>query len=265
MNEGDAIEERPVIASTAELEERWDDYDPPDSKLPTRCGFVYLGKDAAVWFCQYPGRVWDVTVDQINQDLERQPNEAIYPLASDSITTYDGPRTEDVFLKRPSFHFLTSVAFGQTIACKILAEAQVLEIVKDHPHPNIERYLGCKVQDGWLTALCLKQYNTTLDDRVKETERPFDRTRCIAGIRAGVKHLHSLRLAHNDLKPENIAVDDDDNPVLIDFGSCNKFGEFIYSCGSPGWVDDESNLSSAPEHDEEALENLERWLFPPVQ
>ncbi|KAI2617958.1 hypothetical protein GGS26DRAFT_596152 [Hypomontagnella submonticulosa] len=40
------------------------------------------------------------------------------------------------------------------------------------------------------------------------------------GIVAGVKHLHSLELAHNDIKPANIMIDHDDHPVIIDLGAC---------------------------------------------
>jgi serine/threonine protein kinase len=46
-------------------------------------------------------------------------------------------------------------------------------------------------------------------------------------IRAGARHLHSLGLAHNDLNPTNIAVDGDDDPILLDFGSCRRFGEHL--------------------------------------
>lgn len=54
------------------------------------------------------------------------------------------------------------------------------------------------------------------------------------GIRAGVEHLHSLGFAHNDLNPMNIALDGDDNLIILDFGSCRRFGEQVLSAGTYG-------------------------------
>jgi serine/threonine protein kinase len=80
------------------------------------------------------------------------------------------------------------------------------------------------------------------------------------GIRAGVRHLHSLGLAHNDLNPTNFALDSDDNPIILDFGSCKKFGEELLSAGTHGWID-EDYFISAQQHDETAMRKIEAWLI----
>lgn len=44
-------------------------------------------------------------------------------------------------------------------------------------------------------------------------------------IEDGVAHLHSLGLAHNDLKPSNVMVDRHGKAVLIYFGGSAEFGK----------------------------------------
>jgi len=79
------------------------------------------------------------------------------------------------------------------------------------------------------------------------------------GIRAGVRYLYSLGLAHNDLNPTNIALDGDDNLIILDFGFCKKFSKEFLSGGTYGWVDEDYS-TSAQHHDESALDKIETWL-----
>jgi hypothetical protein len=51
---------------------------------------------------------------------------------------------------------------------------------------------------------------------------------CLDGILAGIHHLHSLGLVHNDITPSNIMFEGDGTPVLIDFDSCRKVGESLH-------------------------------------
>ena len=46
----------------------------------------------------------------------------------------------------------------------------------------------------------------------------------------GLAYFHSLKLSHRDIKPGNIMVDKDGNPVIIDFG---LVGSFNIKTGSP--------------------------------
>ena len=57
----------------------------------------------------------------------------------------------------------------------------------------------------------------------------------------------------------NIAFDKEDNPIILDFRSCKKFGEQLISAGTPGWID-EYFTESARQNDESALRKLEGWL-----
>ncbi|KAF2453056.1 hypothetical protein BDY21DRAFT_145843 [Lineolata rhizophorae] len=78
------------------------------------------------------------------------------------------------------------------------------------------------------------------------------------GIRGVVGHLHSLGFAHNDLNPTNIALDGDDNPIILGFGSCKRFDEQLLSSGTYGWTD-ECYATSARQHDESVIQKLEAW------
>lgn len=98
-----------------------------------------------------------------------------------------------------------------------------------------------------------------LQDRFEDDPRPLDVAACMNRIREGVEHLHALGYAHNDLNPTNIALDRFDQPVILDFGSCRRFGEALLSGGTPGWVNENYDTSSR-HHDQSALVKLESWL-----
>jgi serine/threonine protein kinase len=135
-----------------------------------------------------------------------------------------------------------------------------LEFLKQNHHPNIVRYHGCTVNRGRITGIALEKYGVILQYRYEDVPNDLDIAACMNGIRAGVKHLHSLGLAHNDLNPSNIALDGDDTPVILDFGSCKKFGEELLSGGTYGWIDEDYSTSSQS-HDESALDKIEAWLL----
>ncbi len=78
-------------------------------------------------------------------------------------------------------------------------------------------------------------------------------------IISAVCYLHSLGLAHNDLTPMNIMVDKCNNPIIIDFGSCQPFGSILITAGTPGWIHEDFTIS-AQKHDESALDKIRRWL-----
>ena len=99
-----------------------------------------------------------------------------------------------------------------------------------------------------------------LQYRFEDDMRDLDISAFMAYLRAGIAHLHSLRLAHNDLNPMNIAINKQDAPVILEFGSCKGFGEQLSSGGTPGWIDEECHVS-APRHDEIAIAKIESWLI----
>jgi len=77
---------------------------------------------------------------------------------------------------------------------------------------------------------------------------PFNRERCFCGIEAGVNHLHSLGIIHNDINPTNVMMvgsGDEMEPVIIDFDSCRPEGkELGPKGGTVGWSLENAEISS---------------------
>lgn len=48
------------------------------------------------------------------------------------------------------------------IADDVLREAEICELLRQNPHPNIAEYIGCQVADGKITSICFAKYDQTL-------------------------------------------------------------------------------------------------------
>ncbi|EME43204.1 hypothetical protein DOTSEDRAFT_72553 [Dothistroma septosporum NZE10] len=222
--------------------------------------FTYLDKHDCMWFGQANVRKLNLTVDDLRHNLERVPDEKIYPVVEPFITIVTNADRPGFFIKRPRGLRLTDEELAKLLPRMLIEEAEILEFLQRNQHPNIVRYYGCTVRRGHITGIVLERHSMILQYRHEDDDRHFDVTACIQGIRAGVAHLHSLGFAHNDLNPANIALDKKDNPVILDFGSCRKFNEQLITAGTPGWIDDNYKTSS-PGHDRSAIQKLEVWMM----
>src|SRR5688572_2172638 len=137
----------------------------------------------------------------------------------------------------------------------LLEEAHVLDRISRQPHPNIIRYYGCRVHRGFITGLVMDYHENDLNEHLKAGFGDLEKGPFMAALEAGIRHLHSLGLAHNDINPANIMVDESRMPVLVDFGSCKEIGQKLtISRGTDGWTDSEEDYStSEPRHDLFAL------------
>ncbi len=224
--------------------------------------FTYIDKDSTVWFGEAPGiRKYDLTVEILKRKLRRIPNEKIYPLHDKTMSVIASDEQQNYYIKRPKASCAGNEYMLKLLPRMLFEEAEILEFLNQdqHRHPNIIRYHGCTVTCGRITGLALTKYDVMLQYRFEDVARDLDVAVCMDGIRAGVEHLHSLGFAHNDLNPTNIALDAEDNPVILDFGSCKKFGEELVSAGTPGWID-EDYTTSALQHDIIAMVKIEAWL-----
>jgi len=162
----------------------------------------------------------------------------------------------DLYVKGP---MLNTFFLGTGCLPKLtLAEVQTLELLRQNPHPSIVRYHGCLTKRDLVVGIVFDRYSETLFQRL-EQQRHFDIESCMSSITSAVTHLHSVGLAHNDLNPSNVMVDGDYRAVVIDFGSCQPFGEDLITAGTHGWIDEEF-VTSAREHDETALIKVDSWL-----
>lgn len=169
------------------------------------------------------------------------------------------PLPPDAYIKSLSpitYRFDHPAAIGE----ELRHEIEAYTLLSTHPHPNICRFYGC-IRDGkYATGLALRRFPATLQSlRDAESSLALTRLRVLRGIKRGLDHLHSLGLVHNDLNPNNIMIDDDSNPVIVDFGSCRREGApKDRTAGTPGWYRESDR--SVKENDYFALGLIARWL-----
>ena len=72
----------------------------------------------------------------------------------------------------------------------------------------------------------------------------------------------TLGLAHNDINPFNIMLDDDGNAIIIDFDSCMPIGQDIRcrKAGTFGWEMDPVPSTSAPDNDMYGLKLIAKFM-----
>ena len=224
--------------------------------------FGFITDEYIVYFGKSKLGKYNLTPKDIKESLKLIPEDDVYPVAPSNITTFSTPIDNNVFLKGPKLN----VAFlGTGLLPKLLLqEAEIMERLMRNPHPNIIRYHGCLIKRGRIVGLVLDRYHMTLKQRlVEDGTRHVNIKNCMSKITSVVRHLHSLSLAHNDLTPMNIVVDEYDyecdEPVIIDYGSCRPFGDTLITGGTPGWFDEDFTIS-ARRHDEIALGKIRTWL-----
>jgi hypothetical protein len=226
-----------------------------------RTTFTFVDTDHTVWFGKIDGvRKYDLTGQTLREHLRRIPDGTVYPPITPGLTII--PRDSDMtgfHIKRPKFLCLDDEEETKMLPKMLAEEANVLEALKPHAHKNLVRYHGCVGARDRIVGLALEKHDIILQYRFEDDPRELNLPACINGLRAGIKHLHSLGYAHNDLNPMNVAMDKDDRPVILDFGSCRKFGETLLSGGTPGWIDEDYSTSAAHQ-DLSALRKLEVWL-----
>ncbi|KAK3377679.1 kinase-like domain-containing protein [Podospora didyma] len=197
---------------------------------------ILRGADGEFFYAKSDQRIFRSPKIDINGlDTIRIPADRVWPLADPEFTRAPDPLPSTCYLKRPSLLYYENTPDKPDYDRHILTEVGACEILRVHPHPNIAQYLGCIVKDGRIRGLGFAKYSITLSQMLKDGT-PFNRSRCLRGIEAGVSHMHSLGLIHNDLNPSNIMMDGDD-PVIIDFDSCKQEGDELGSkAGTYGWT-----------------------------
>lgn len=179
----------------------------------------------------------------------------------------------NIFAKRPqliSYDRYHQSLRPNCIADNVLREAEICELLRQNPHPNIAEYIGCQVADGKIMSVCFAKYDQTLMQAVNPQnygKRMFRANRqglesylhILEGVGDGIRHLHKLGIVHNDINPSNIMLKDN-VPIIIDFGSCQKEGGSLEGIGRTYERFDEAVQSSLPKNDFDALEEIRIWL-----
>ena len=189
--------------------------------------------------------------------MTRIPVDQIWPLVDPKFTRAPDPLPPASYVKRPRllYYGLDDPDYSRPI----LAEVEACELLRLHPHANGARYLGCIVREGRIRGLAFAKYSVTLSQMLKDGTY-FDRSRCLRGIEAGVRHMHDLGLVHNDLNPSNIMMDGEE-AVIIDFDSCKREGDELGSkAGTDGWTLDSQDYAKR-ENDLYSLSKIQAALM----
>ncbi|KJR80340.1 uncharacterized protein SPSK_05325 [Sporothrix schenckii 1099-18] len=168
----------------------------------------------------------------------------------------------------------------KTCSERWLHEVRMLELLaRKHPPPNFVRYLGCRVIEvlgdnaatedvpghaGQTRKRVQKRMTGIVLEKIPHCMSDYDPDEdnwslllepaiFLKRLEAAVRYLHSVGLAHNDLKPGNVMVRADGQPVLIDFESCAPLGTHLNTCGTADWREDMDNFISSFENDLYAL------------
>ncbi|KAK0112608.1 hypothetical protein ONS95_014351 [Cadophora gregata] len=223
----------------------------------------FVDGDFNTYAGQFIGRKYDLTLDEVNSLLQHIPEEEIYPEPPPHVKL--APACLDRYhIKQPSVASNEEIKESHVNPKIILAEVTAMEMLSETPHPNIAKYHGCIVKRGRLVGIVLDKYASTLENRVVEDSRPFCKTLFLRQLKSAIDHVHSLGLAHNDINPNNIMVDENDTTFLIDFGSCKPIDGRLISAGSLGWMEEGSDYwLSKKSHDLAAFSKLQKWIENP--
>jgi serine/threonine protein kinase len=200
------------------------------------------------------------------------PTKAYCPLVPSKFTKALEDLSESCYIKRPRLSAYTP-SKPTEIGDRVLKEVTVLETLRIHPYPNIAEYIGCQVRNGRIVGIYFVKYRDTLEERLnpgsygkaafKYADSKYllkDREGFLSGVESGIRHLHLLGLVYNDLKPVNIILDYDDNPVIIDFDNCCLNGQDLEGMGGTWPWADEGTKTALPSNDLDALWDIREWL-----
>lgn len=130
-----------------------------------------------------------------------------------------------------------------TAIAKFIGEA---EKIKDIEHPNIVKVYDTFAEHN--TYYYTMEYlpNGSLDDLLVNGAIPEERAiKYIKGVASGLAKMHSMNMIHLDIKPSNIMLNNNDEAVIIDFGSTKRYDSLGVECtGNPLVL---SNRYAAPE------------------
>ena len=238
------------------------------------CDGNIVEKRAELWYHEEEGNIYhghvpepvrDVSLEQASACLRRIPSEHVYPLAPAGISVYVADtknRFEAVHMKLPDVTpYYDEITSHTEVADRFLMQAKALECVREHPHRHVVEFKGCVVRKNRIVALAIRRYRAHLESLMKRRDR-YDRATKLAlltKVRSAVEHLHVLGLAHNNVTPYAVMIDDQNEPVLTAFDYCSTVGDDLMPRRWEDGREDFDHVSSL-KNDEMGLERLEKWL-----
>ncbi len=119
----------------------------------------------------------------------------------------------------PEGEVALKVARGPSYFAALAHEA---EILRRCAHPNVVRLLGSAANGEWLA---MERAQGSLLDQWAATQ-DFEAMIAVArGVCAALRHLHAIGVVHGDVKPANVLVGEQGEPLLVDLGIATLQGE----------------------------------------
>lgn len=155
-------------------------------------------------------------------------------------------------------------------------ELRVCEVLRQKPHPNLVKYLGCVTTAflgiHYVTGIAYERYDTDLSQYARGGLLKREEVEVIlANVRSGMWHLHDLKIVHADLRPVNIFlrlkvlrhVKKVQEAVIGDFDAALMAGEKIeQKCAPVGWLPNGVGFGDVaePVFDEHSFRVLVDWM-----
>ncbi|CAG8892464.1 unnamed protein product [Penicillium egyptiacum] len=262
----------PQITSWDDLTEVWEQCDDETGEIQ-QTYFALFDSNESFYYGMLEAPKAEITFDQVTKALSRVPDEEVFTRCpAPGIELIQAPATliGDLYIKRPDprmYKVMKEHNALSQLSAALLAEAEVLQSLSQHLHPNIIRYYGCRVIRGYFIGIVLDKHPHDLYSYLKNQVGTIEKRSFIAALEFSLRHLHARGLAHNDLTPNNILVSKEGMPVLIDFGGCQPIGTYLkHIRGTHGWIDGaiKDHNTSKEEHDVSALAKISAWLDNPV-
>jgi hypothetical protein len=240
----------------------------PDSNEFQYTSFGLIDDTDTFHYGQLNNPKTSISLENLTAALNPIPDNTIlppWPPSEANLRKAPDPPPANVHIKRPTlelYSMLKKMGIEKQMSSALVAEAQVLEELSQHPHPNLIRYHGCRVARGHITGLVLDRHPHDLQIHVKHGYE-LDKALFMAALESVILHLHGLGWAHNDLTPTNVLVSEAGMPVLIDFSGCQKLGtKLVHIRGTKGWIEGEvgDHNTSEAGHDTFALGKIRVWL-----
>jgi eukaryotic-like serine/threonine-protein kinase len=150
---------------------------------------------------------------------------------------HDDDLQRDVAIKVPHRHRIATAADVEAY----LAEARTLATL-DHPGIVPVHDVG-RTADGLCYVVSKFVAGQDLRARLRQARPPCaEAAALVAGVAEALHHAHRRGLVHRDVKPANILLDEQDRPVVADFGLALRdvdFGTGPQLAGTPAYMSPE--------------------------
>ncbi|KFH48389.1 Serine/threonine-protein kinase-like protein [Hapsidospora chrysogenum ATCC 11550] len=105
-------------------------------------------------------------------------------------------------------------------------------------HPSIIKFYG---SDARFYSIYMEYLSSPDLAKLRDRSHYFngneeDAKRVFRDMASALEYLHRERILHNDIKPSNILYNQDQPPILIDFGLASAFGSRVCDGGTPWYV-----------------------------